>query len=145
MTRREEVLTALHAAVAFALRDLTRASVVRNEVMPMVVPPQGLIICRDGTPGDPEVTLSPLTYSYRHRAEIELYAQSTARQEGAVFDAAIVAIGLALAADRTLGGLCDWVESMAPEPQVIAVMGSAPIKAAVITVILHYDTTDPLS
>lgn len=144
MTKREQVIAALFAVVAAEMRKLRWAEAVRNEVIPAEVPPSGLAIVRDGSPGEPEVTLSPTIYSYRHRAEIELYTQSARRQEGVIFDTAAAAIGLALAADRTLGGLCDWVEPMAPEPQVLPVMGGAPIKAAVIPVILHYDTTDPL-
>lgn len=144
MTKREQVLAALFAVVAAEMQKLRWAEAVRNEVVPLEVPAGGLVIVRDGAPGEPEVTLSPLVYSYQHRAEVELFAQSDRRQEDAVFDTAAEAIGRALAADRTLGGLCDWVEPQAPEPQVIPVQGGAPIKAATIAVILFYDTTDPL-
>ena len=41
------------------------------------------------------------------------------------------------AADRTLGGLCDWVEAEAPRPVDLPVEGAASLKAAVIPVILH--------
>lgn len=144
-TKREQILTALFTALEGVAVKLRWADAVRNEAMPVDVPENGLLILRDGAPGEPEVTLSPLTYSWQHRAEIELYAQSERRNEDAVFDAAAAAIGTALSADRTLGGLCDWVEPMPPDPQVIPVQGGAPIKAAVIPVILYYDTTDPLS
>lgn len=145
MTKREQVIAALFAVVAAELSKLLWAAAQRNTVIPIEVPPGGLAIVRDGAPGEPEVTLSPPVYSYRHRAEVELYAQSARRNEGTIFDNAAAAIGRALAADRTLGGLCDWVEPMAPEPQVIPIEGGAPIKAAVIPVILYYDTTDPLA
>lgn len=144
MTKREQVLAALFAVVSAEILNLRWAGAVRNEVVPVEAPPRGLVIVRDGAPGEPEITMSPPVYSYQHRAEIELFAQSASGQEDAVFDAAAEAIGRALAADRTLGGLCDWVEPQAPEPQVIPVQGGAPIKAATIAVILHYDTTDPL-
>ena len=61
------------------------------------------------------------------------------------FDDLITAIGAALAADRTLGGLCDWVEPEAPAPVDLPVEGAAALKAAVITVVLHYTTTGPLA
>lgn len=61
------------------------------------------------------------------------------------FDALIVAIGAALAADRTLGGLCDWVEPEAPASVDLPVEGAAALKAAVITVVLHYTTTGALA
>ncbi len=50
----------------------------------------------------------------------------------------------ALAADRTLGSLCDWVEAEAPQPVDLPVEGAASLKAAVIQVVLHYSTADPL-
>ncbi|PKP68102.1 MAG: acyl-CoA transferase, partial [Alphaproteobacteria bacterium HGW-Alphaproteobacteria-5] len=53
-------------------------------------------------------------------------------------------IGTALAADRTLGGLCDWAEAEAPEPVDMPIEGAAALKAAVVTVVLHYATPDPL-
>ena len=54
-------------------------------------------------------------------------------------------IGAALALDRTLGGLCVWVEAEAPEPVDLPIEGAAALKAAVIIVVLHYSTADPLS
>jgi hypothetical protein len=53
--------------------------------------------------------------------------------------------GAALAADRTLGGLCDWVEAEAPRPVDLPIDGAASLKAAVIPVVLHYSTADPLA
>jgi hypothetical protein len=136
-TTRETALSALHA-----LLGTLPATALRGEVLPERVPAAGLLILRDGDPGEPEVTLSPLRYHYRHRAEIEAVVQGTARD--AAFDALCAGIGAALAADRTLGGLCDWVEAEAPRPVDLAVEGAAGLKAAVIPVILHYSTADPL-
>ena len=59
-------------------------------------------------------------------------------------DTLCASIGTALAADRTLGGLCDWVEAEAPRPVDLPVEGAASLKAAVIPVVLHYSTADPL-
>ena len=53
--------------------------------------------------------------------------------------------GAALEADRTLGGLCDWAEPEAPASVDLPVEGAAALKAAVITVVLHYTTTGPLA
>ena len=82
------------------------ATALRGEVLPERVPTEGLLILRDGEPGEPEVTLSPLRYHYQHRAEIEAVVQGAARDTD--FDTLTASIGAALAADRTLGGLCDW-------------------------------------
>ena len=61
------------------------------------------------------------------------------------FDTLCASLGAAIGADRTLGGLCDWVEAEAPRPVDLAVEGAAGLKAAVIQVILHYSTDDPLA
>lgn len=138
-TTRETVLAALHAR----LQPLA-ALVLRDEVLPERVPTAGLIILRDGQPGEPEVTLSPLRYHYQHRAELEVVVQvSTDRASD--FDSLIAAIGAVLTGDRTLGGLCEWVEPEAPASVDLPIEGAAALKAAVITVVLHYTTTGPLA
>ena len=136
-TPRETILTALHARLS-----TLPATVLRGEVLPERVPSGGLLVLRDGEPGEPEVTLSPLAYHYQHRAEIEVVVQSGDRD--AAFDTLCAGIGMTLAADRTLGGLCDWVEAEAPRPVDLPVEGAASLKAAVIPVVLHYTTADPL-
>jgi len=138
-TTREITLTALHAR----LQPLA-ALVLRDEVLPERIPAAGLIILRDGQPGEPEVTLSPLRYHYQHRAELEVVVQAPNGRTSA-FDTLITAIGTALEADRTLGGLCDWVEPEAPATVDLPIEGAAALKAAVITVVLYYTTPGPLA
>lgn len=138
-THRETILTALHAR----LQSLA-AAVLRDEVLPERIPPAGLIILRDGQPGEPEVTLSPLRYHYQHRTELEVIVQA-ANNRATAFDTLIASIGITLEADRTLGGLCDWVEAEAPASVDLHVEGGVSLKAAVITVVLHYTTTGPLA
>lgn len=136
-TTRETILTALHARLV-----ALPATALRGDVLPERVPAAGLLILRDGDPGEPEVTLSPLAHHYQHRAEIEAVVQGANRDD--VFDALCVSIGTMLATDRTLGGLCDWVEAEAPRPVDLPIDGAATLKAAVIPVVLHYSTADPL-
>ena len=138
-TTRETVLAALHAR----LQPLA-APTLRDEVLPERISTGGLIILRDGQPGDPEVTLSPLRYHYQHRAELEVVVQAGTGRASA-FDSLIASIGMALDADRTLGGLCDWVEPEAPASVDLPIEGAAALKAAVITVALPYTTTGPLA
>ena len=138
-TTRETVLTALLARLQ-PLAALT----LRDEVLPERIPIAGLIILRDGQPGEPEVTLSPLRYHYQHRAELEVVVQA-GNGRASAFDALIAAIGTVLEADRTLGGLCDWVEPEAPASVDLPIEGAAALKAAIITVVLHYTTTGPLA
>ncbi|MBZ0130603.1 MAG: acyl-CoA transferase [Rhodobacteraceae bacterium] len=137
-TTRETILTALHN-----LLQMLTATALRGEVLPERVPAAGLLILRDGEPGEPEVTLSPLCYHYQHRSEIEAVVQGTDRDTA--FDTLSASIGAAIAADRTLGGLCDWIEAEAPRPVDLPVEGAASLKAAVIPVVLHYSTSDPLA
>ncbi|MBC9248388.1 acyl-CoA transferase [Paracoccus sp. 11-3] len=137
-TPRETILAALHARLS-----ALPATALRGDVLPERLPADGLLILRDGDPGEPEVTLSPLSYHYQHRTEIEAMVQGTGRD--AAFDALCASIGAAIAADRTLGGLCDWVEAEAPRPVDLPVEGAASLKAAVIPVMLHYTTADPLA
>jgi hypothetical protein len=108
-TPRETILAALHARLS-----ALPATALRGDVLPERVPAAGLLILRDGEPGEPEVTLSPLRYHYQHRAEIEAVVQGASRD--AAFDTLCAGIGAAIAADRTLGGFCDWVEAEAPRP-----------------------------
>jgi hypothetical protein len=136
-TPRETILTALHARLS-----ALPATTLRGDVLPERLPAAGLLILRDGEPGDPEVTLSPLRYHYKHRAEIEAVVQGAARD--AAFDTLTASVGSALAADRTLGGFCDWVEAEAPRPVDLPIEGASSLKAAIIPVVLHYSTADPL-
>ena len=137
-TPRETILAALHT-----LLQTLPATTLRGEVLTERVPAAGLVILRDGEPGEPDVTLSPLAYHYQHRAEIEAVVQGAARD--AAFDTLTASIGAALAANRTLGGLCDWIEAEAPRPVDLPIEGAASLKAAVIPVVLHYSTIDPLA
>ena len=100
-TQRETILNALLARLS-----TLPATALRGEVLPERVPANGLLILRDGQPGDPDVTLSPLRYHFQHRAELEVILQAVADRD-ARFAALLGQIASALAADRTLGGLCD--------------------------------------
>ena len=139
MTPREPILTAL----ADLLRTVPHVPVLRGEVLPERISPAGLLILRDGDPGDPAVTLSPLIYHFQHRTELEVIVQGADRDTA--FAALCAQIGAVIRADRTLGGRCDWVEAEAPQPVDLPVEGAASLKAAVIPVILHYSTADPLA
>jgi hypothetical protein len=139
ITRRETVIKALHTAL---LAIPGGATVLRNAVLPERIPDAGLLILRDGTPGAPEITLSPLRYHWQHRAELEMFLRGTDLDNR--FDVLTAAIGALLAGDRTLGGLCDWIEAEAPEPADLPVEGATTIRAAILIVALHYTTDDPL-
>lgn len=136
MSNREYIVRAL-----FDRLLVLPAVCLRGEVLPERIPQSGLVILRDGDPGDPEISLSPLTYHYQHRAEVEVVVQGGDRDQA--FDGLCAQIGQMLHADRTLGGLCDWLEVEAPQPVDLGIEGGASIKAATIPVILHYACQDP--
>ncbi len=139
---RETILTRLYAALGLQLTPRL-VDLRRNDVLPSKIGLHGLVILRDGDPGEPETTMSPLLYHYEHRAEIEVFVQAGDGRE-ALFDTLCQSIGAAVVADRTLGGLCDWVEAEAPAPDDTPQEGAITYRAAVIGVRLHYATPDPL-
>lgn len=141
-TKREQVLQTLFVT----LSAIAGPSVSRNSNLPERVPAGGIIILRDGDPGEPEVLLSPPEYVYAHRAEADVVVDgATPAARDSLFDSIMQAIGSAIAADRTLGGLCDYAETAAPQAVDLMVEGAAGFKAATLPVILHYGTPDPLS
>ena len=140
-TPRETILQALLAA----LQTEPGATVLRGAILPERIPTGGLLILRDGDPGTPEVTLSPLQYHYEHRAEIEVIAQGkTPAARDAAFDTLLAELAVVITADRTLGGLCDWVEAEASQSVDLPVEGTEALKAAIVPINLTYTTVDPL-
>ena len=141
MTTRETILQTLLAA----LQTVPNATILRGSILPERIPTGGLLILRDGDPGTPEVTLSPLQYHYEHRAEVEVIVQGkTPAARDAAFDALLAELATAITADRTRGGLCDWIEAEAPQPVDLPVEGAEALKAAIVPIILTYTTADPL-
>ena len=66
-TPRETTFTGLHARLS-----ALPATALRAEVLPERVPAADLLILRDGEPREPEVTLLPLRYHCKLRAEIQI-------------------------------------------------------------------------
>ncbi len=140
-TPRETILQALLAA----LQSVPDATILRGAILPERIPAGGLLILRDGDPGTPEVTLSPLQYHFEHRAEVEVIVQGkTPADRDTAFDLLLAKLATAITVDRTLGGLCDWVEAEAPQPVDLPVEGAEALKAAIVPLILTYTTADPL-
>lgn len=139
---RETILQRLYAALELVLLPM-RVDLRRNDVLPTKIKDCGLVILRDGDPGEPEVSFSPQRFHYEHRVQIEVFVQSGSGRED-LFDRLCQAVGAAVVADRSLAGLCDWVEAEAPSPDDTPVDGAPPYRAAVIIVVLHYAISDPL-
>lgn len=140
-TSREIILQALFAR----LETISDVKVLRNEVLPEKIPASGLIILRDGDAGQPEVSLSPLSYYWQHQASLEvLVTHSNAAVRDVALDDLFAAIAAVIAEDRTLGGLCDRVVPQAPLVSTLGIDGAPSVKAATVGIELIYMTADQL-
>jgi hypothetical protein len=142
-SKREQVLGAVKALLSSALPN---ADVRRNLAKPERIPPGGLVVIRDGDPGEPEVMLSPLVYVYSHRIPIELAAYETSSQTPEqALDEMLGVIGAAVSGDRTLSGLCDFIEAQAPATDDVETAGARAGRWADAAIIAVYGTPDPLN
>jgi len=138
-SKRELVLQALHAR----LTGVPLAKVERNRLRPERIPPEGLIILRDGEIGEAEVLLSPLSYVWTHAARIEVFSASG--DPDAHLDTLLTSIATILGVDPALGGQIDQMEIGAPDFDGAAPEGGPDIKAAIVPVRLIYETAHPLN
>ena len=139
---REQTLQGLFLLLKTALPDV---KALRNESMSERIPAGGLIILRDGDPGQPEIMLSPLSYYWQHKASLEVLVQhSDQAVRDQKLDDLFQSIAAAIAMDRTLGGLCDRVTPEAPVVSTLATDGAPQIAAAIVGIELIYMTADQL-
>ena len=138
---RETVLQALYSA----LSTIEGPDVLRNQPEVMVIPKSGLVILWDGEPGEPDPILSPPSWSYNHRAEVQVQVQDKDQAaRDAAMDAILQSIGDVIAADDSLGGAVDMATVGGPELIDEAVEGGATIKAALVPIDLEYVSPTPL-
>lgn len=137
-SKTEQVLEAMKAL----LETVPDVHVERNTALPEKIPAGGLIVLRDGDPGEPDVALGGFDGAYySHRVEVEVYvAQGDAVIRDTTFDLLLQAIGDALAGDPTLGGLAFGMSYGWPAVDVEAVEGAAAIKAATLPIVVDYET-----
>jgi len=116
-SKTEQVLEALWAG----LETVPGAKVERNAVVPERIPAGGLVVLRDGDPGEPDTALGGFgnTY-YSHAIEVEVYVE----QGDAAFDALLGEIGTVLDADPTLGGLAFGMTYGRPDVDAEGVAGA---------------------
>ena len=142
-SKREQVITAVAALVKAAL---PQASHYRNEVKQQAIPAGGFVNVDDGDPGDPEVTLNPATWIYEHEIPVEVAANGTkAVAAETALDTMLQAIGTAVAADRTLGGLCDYLMVTAATTEPLTTSGAPVSRSGLIAIVAVYGATDPLN
>jgi hypothetical protein len=141
-SKAEQVLDALKAL----LETVPGASIERNSVLPEKIPEGGLVILRDGDPGEPEQALGGFGNAYyQHAVEIEVYLEGDATARDAAFDNLLQQVGAALEADPTLGDLAFGLTYGRPEPSIEAVAGAPAIKSATLIVTVDYESAAPLS
>ncbi len=138
MSKPEQILEAIKALLA----TVPNVKNERNTAAPEKIPTGGLIVLRDGNPGEPETALGGIGgVYYSHNIEIELYIEdgdTTTRD--VVFDTLVQSIGTALESDLTLGGLAFGMSYGRPEIDTEAVAGAAAIKTGTVIVTVEYET-----
>ncbi len=141
-SKTEQILTAL----THRLHAVPKAKVERNTAAPERIPHGGLIVLRDGDPGEPEQTLGGIgSVYYAHAVEIEIYVETgEAAVRDAAFDELVVSIGQVLDGDPTLGGLAFGITTARPGIDTEAVVGAPAIKTGTVECVIEYETETPL-
>lgn len=143
----EEALQALLAAVAPIGDEIEGGEICRNPEteLPVDEDQRWKLVVRDGTTGDPEVSLSPPSYHYSHEAALAITVVKTgAGDADALFSEIVGAIVDALDDDQTLGGKVDWAEPGELNTDEADQDVLAGFKAAILPVTLYYTTSKPL-
>lgn len=143
MLRSLEVILAVKALVAGALPAAEVRGFDEDTSPPKKIGPDGVVIGHPGDTGEPEIDLSPPSYNYDHELMLEIAAPGGAA--GAPLDAMLAPIGAAIRADRTLGGLCNWLEAKAPDRNDRTIVAGTTINWAVVPIVASYATPDPLA
>lgn len=142
-SQRENAIGALFAV----LGQLSLGTVVkRNAALPERIADHAMAILRDGEMGEPEVSLSPLTYHWQHQVTIELFvADPDANVRDTRMDGLLIELATLIEADRTLAGVIEYAEIGPPKFDELAPEGASGIKACLLPVLLHYSSAGPLS
>ena len=143
MSQRENAIGALFAV----LGQLSLGTMVkRNAALPERIADHAMAILRDGEMGEPEVSLSPLTYHWQHQVAIELFvADPDASKRDARMDGLLTELASLIETDRTLAGVVEYAEIGQPKFDELAPEGTSGIKACLLPVVLHYSSAGPLS
>jgi hypothetical protein len=143
MSQRENAIGALFSI----LGQLSLGTMVkRNAALPERIADHAMTILRDGEMGEPEVSLSPLTYHWQHQVAIELFvADPDAAARDSRMDGLLTELATLIEADRTLDGVVEYAEIGQPKFDELAPEGTSGIKACLLPVVLHYSSAGPLS
>lgn len=145
MSKRLAVLIAAKGLIEEACPDADVIGLDGADAAAHRIPAGGRVIVGAGDLGDADITLSPLTYFYDHGIPVEVLAS-----DEQTVDALLLAIGTAVEADRTLGGLCDWLDVTAAGTEDIASYDergnliARPARGGSFMIMASYSTPNPL-
>lgn len=143
MSQRENAIGALFAVLG---RLSLGTTVKRNAALPERIADHAMAILRDGEMGEPEVSLSPLTYHWQHQVAIELFvADPDTSTRDSRMDGLLTELAFLIEADRTLAGVVEYAEIGQPKFDELAPEGTSGIKACLLPVVLHYSSAGPLN
>lgn len=143
--KHEQAVAALFATLRAAAlaADPLLADVVRNNPTEIETPTvRPLWLVKAGAAGDPVESLSPHTFLWTRRAEVEI-ALVPASTETAL-DAAIQAVGDALRVDPTLGGVVQDSWPDAPTLLQESPDGATIYRAAIVPINMMYTSLSAL-
>lgn len=135
-THSRKVFEALKTGLETVLAG--KATVHEDENRPQKIG-RGIVVVRQGEPGEAQVVLSPRSYSYDHALSVEITAHSQ--------DDIGTILGLIdgwVEANRSLTGLTDWLEPTAPRQDVAETFGTAEHPYALFDIVASYTTPSPL-
>jgi hypothetical protein len=135
LSTREPAYQALLAALETGLQPWP---VSRNGTAPVELTEPAAIL-RDGeAEADGEPTLGVRAWPWADPAQVELYAQSDVPGALEAMAQELVDRLEAALADRTLGGVVDWLEVGPPRMAIEGELGVVPFMAAAVTVTMFY-------
>lgn len=145
MTVRETILTKLEANLEttfFSLLQSAGGEFVRDSEKAPLDNPGGNVIMRDGDPGQPQITLSPVRYEWNHQVLVEVSASGPYRKS--TVDRLVMLLDACIAQDRQLGGDaidCRIVD--APTIEEFENEGTETVRAATVIITAFYVSDSP--
>ena len=143
MTTQKDILAGLRALVATALPGAELRGFTEPAAKPERVGPNGSVIGDPGDPGPPEYEMSPLAYTYNHHITVEVLVPPSSGD--AELFTMLAAIGAAVVADRTLGGLVTFLDTTAPVIADDDITGTVTLRFATFDFVAEYTLSNPLS
>lgn len=136
---REAIRDALDALIASALPQADRRGFSGKPGKPERLTSSGAVVLLSVDAGDAEIDLNPVTYHYEAEFDLAFLAATIGSAE-----TMMAAFGSALAADRTLGGTCEWADATGGGLDEETMVGSDGHTEARCTVTAAYSTLNPL-